>query len=90
MVFLGSVLPAPSRKEFTCNPICFIDVVEVFQYRLTKRFVKVHVRGLHGILNGQNEFEADGSFLVVYLDRHLAADLHTVCLYLTGLSDAYN
>lgn len=90
MVFLGSVLLAPSSKEVARNPVCFINVVEVFQNRLTKRFIKIHVGGLHGILNGQNEFEADGPLFVVYLDRHLAADLHTICFNLTGLSHANN
>ena len=62
------ILVRPSTEVLARDSVGRVEVIEVLYNLLVNLLVKIDIGGLHRIVYGQNDFEANKTFLVVHLD----------------------
>ena len=62
------ILARPSTEILACDSVGRVEVIKILYNRLVNLLVEIDIGGLHWIVYGQNDFEANQTFLVVHLD----------------------
>ena len=68
MVLLLLILVRPSTEILACDSVGGVEVIKVLYNLLVNLLVEIDIWGLHGIVYGQNDFEANQTFSVIHLD----------------------